>query len=123
MLLLMLAALAQEPITSAEVSDGVSQIPEVRRALDRGLFDYPTARFRNVYVTVNGEIEGRRGAYLCGFVNSKNRMGAYVGWTAFVATEDFVETRGQGANILLDAMCGRDDPRDTIDRSDALAAD
>lgn len=121
-MLVVLAALLSGPITEAEIADGLSQIPAVREELDRELFDYPTARFRDVYVTVNVSIEGpRRGAYLCGFVNAKSRAGGYVGWTAFVATDGLLEVRDAGReNILLDAMCGRDDPRDTTDRSALL---
>jgi len=121
-MLLFVAALVAGPITEAEVAAGLAQVPAIRDELDRELFDYPTARFRDVYVTVNGSIEGpRRGSYLCGLVNSKSRAGGYVGWTRFVAADGLVEIReGDRETILLDAMCGPDDPRDAIDRSALL---
>lgn len=55
---------------------------EVREALDRTLHDAPAARFKDIRV-----IAGRRDGepkLLCGLVNAKNRLGAYVGWHRFL---------------------------------------
>lgn len=82
------------------------QIAEARSALDERLFDYPSARFRDVR---------GRDKVLCGFVNAKNRMGAYIGWTRFAYvsfSEDpslYIED-SENASIdnFLDAFCGED---------------
>lgn len=49
------------------------------------MIDYPSARFRDVHAD-------RR--HICGFVNGKNRLGAYAGWKRFVVmgVEDGVAT-------------------------------
>nr|WP_314136946.1 hypothetical protein [uncultured Brevundimonas sp.] len=73
MVLVVMAAMAAlqgsrpGPVTAAQITDA-------RRALDARLFDYPSARFRDVRGT---------GFALCGFVNAKNRYGAYSGWKRF----------------------------------------
>ncbi|WEK56488.1 MAG: hypothetical protein P0Y52_07935 [Candidatus Brevundimonas phytovorans] len=81
-----------------------------RSALDARLFDFPSARFRDVRGDAN---------VLCGFVNAKNRLGAYTGWKrfAYVAFGDdpsiyFDEPDGSG-DIMLDAACGDDGLRRT----------
>jgi hypothetical protein len=120
--LLLAGVVLSDPITAEEVRRGVASAPEVRQALDRELNDYPSARFREVFITVNGQADGRRGPYFCGKVNAKNRMGAYVGWTDFVASDvGIVDVRGDGDDFLLDTLCGADDPRDSTDRSALLA--
>lgn len=48
-----------------------------KRAVRYRLIDGTSAEFRNVYVTPSG--------FICGEVNSKNRFGAYAGFTQFVA--------------------------------------
>lgn len=55
-------------------------LESVRDKLDGTLFDYPTARFRDVRIVKSGGI-------ICGEVNTKNRMGAYAGWKRFVAID------------------------------------
>lgn len=107
MLLLLLAAhaaLAQsEPRTPAPVTDRI--VADARDALDRRLLDFPSARFRDV----------RGNALLiCGFVNAKNRMGAYSGWDrfAYVDLGDdpylLIDDPDETDDILLDALCGED---------------
>jgi hypothetical protein len=69
-----------------------------RRALDDQLIDYPSARFQDVHArivkSVYADDEGQsdkvpwthRGGdvlVLCGQINSRNRMGGYIGWTGF----------------------------------------
>jgi hypothetical protein len=49
----------------------------VRDALDLRLFDGGRARFKWLPSPAG---------YVCGLVNSKNRMGAYVGYSPFIAT-------------------------------------
>lgn len=129
MLLFLLAALAPDPITAEEVAAGVAQAAAVRAGFNAEMLDYPTARFRDVHVAVNTGVEGDRGSYFCGFVNGKNRMGAYVGWTEFSASassdgEPLVVIRSVSGDEpmdgLVDAMCGSNASRDPVDRSGLL---
>ena len=114
-------ALIAGPITAEEVAAGLALAPDARDALDRKLNDYPSARFRDVYVTVNGSVVGHRGSYFCGLVNAKNRMGAYTGWTDFVVSGSNVFILGDGVlGSLVSDMCGSDDPRDDTDRTALL---
>ncbi|MBM3606618.1 MAG: hypothetical protein FJX25_18490 [Alphaproteobacteria bacterium] len=73
-------------------SDAVkrSQIEQARELFEERLLDYPSARFRNV--TGNDRV-------ICGFVNAKNRLGAYVGWEGFV----IVQTDGTSTLRLNEA--------------------
>jgi hypothetical protein len=82
-----------------------AQFAAVRGALDERLLDYPSARFRDVRGT---------DLVICGFVNSKNRMGAYVGWNRFAwasfADEPYllIDSAESDDDIMLDAFCGED---------------
>ena len=58
---------------------------DVRAAFDNGLVDYPSARFRMVQGLVYLPGNKPTDFILCGQINSKNRMGAYTGWTLFAA--------------------------------------
>lgn len=87
-----------------------------RRAFDEKLLDHTSARFRDVH--------GDAGA-VCGFVNAKNRMGAYTGWTRFVVlftSPPRLEIEEAGKeNIFVDVICKEDDARTTgPDYSDRL---
>lgn len=105
-MLLIAAALAalsvpQEPARAPGPPTN-AQFAAARQALNERLLDYPSARFRDV-----------RGNDLvvCGFVNSKNRMGAYVGWTRFAWPSLAEEPRlylDDADDIMLDAFCGDD---------------
>lgn len=123
-LLLMSFLQADEP-SRAQIAQAVADVPAARRALDDLMFDYPSARFRNVYITVNLDTDAPRRAYLCGFVNGKNRMGAYAGWTRFSAAGDFVQLKSDDdvASLIVDAACGEggNHAADTVDRSALLA--
>lgn len=55
-----------------------NKIREAQEAATKDLIDPFSAQFRNVRVARGG---------VCGEVNAKNRMGAYVGFTRFVAIE------------------------------------
>lgn len=77
-----------------------------KTALDERLLDYPSARFRDV----RGDDK-----VLCGFVNAKNRMGAYTGWVRFgyvtFGTEPslYIDSADdEGGDIMLDGFCGDD---------------
>jgi hypothetical protein len=51
-----------------------------RKEFNKSMLDYPSTRFRDVRASV---LKGKHEPMLCGFVNGKNRMGAYVGWQPF----------------------------------------
>lgn len=64
----------------------------VRKILDEKLLDYPSSRFRSVYLD---NIPGKR--LLCGEINTKNRLGGYVGWSHFkvyVDKDEWAELEG-----------------------------
>lgn len=75
MKILIVAALAAFGAADAFPAPSDAQFAQARETLNQTLLDYPSARFRDVHG------DSRR---LCGFVNSKNRMGAYTGWDRFV---------------------------------------
>ncbi|MGV3579995.1 hypothetical protein [Brevundimonas sp.] len=114
--LMMAAALIAQasPTYSAPTTE---QFERARQSLNATLLDYPTARFRDVHG------DQRR---LCGFVNSKNRMGAYVGWDRFVVlglpgSEPIYETDDQIGRVAL--LCDQiDPPLPNVDYSDQLTA-
>lgn len=72
---------------TALLLSGCNQVQEHRfksaahASFEDALFDAPAARFRNERV-VSGDKSGS--VVLCGEVNAKNRVGAYVGWQRFV---------------------------------------
>lgn len=77
---------------------------DARQALDANLMDYPSARFRDV----------RGNAFvICGFVNAKNRLGAYTGWKRFawlggVDRPRLISDEQEADDLLLDGFCGED---------------
>lgn len=81
------------------VLSGCSLIPglqahdeaEARRLLTPVLLDAPSARFEGVTRAMGRSGNGTEGAVICGQVNAKNRMGAFVGFRRFVAvpSEEF----------------------------------
>lgn len=85
-----------------------AQFAAARRAFDEQLLDHTSARFRDVH--------GDAGA-ICGFVNAKNRMGAYTGWTRFVVMFTSpprlqIEAPDE-ENVFVDVLCKEDDARAT----------
>lgn len=70
---LIVAALAAQTLLSGPPIE--DQFRWARDAFDRQMIDYPSARFRDVHA------DRRR---ICGYVNGKNRLGAYSGWKRFV---------------------------------------
>lgn len=114
-----------QAVTPAQISNQEAAAGAIRRSLDAKLVDYPSARFRDVYVSRNPAAEAERGGagpgYLCGYVNSKNAMGGYVGWKRFMASADSVWIEGDSvAAIVLDAACGPGSANDGVDRSSWL---
>lgn len=117
--MLIFAALAALTVQTASPGPVTTKVVEdARRALDETLLDFPSARFRDVR---------GNGFVLCGFVNAKNRMGAYSGWSRFAWLAGSQSPRllmdgPEGANdVLLDGLCGQDGKRQTgADYSDRL---
>ncbi len=131
-MILAFAIAVQVLVSSAQISRTEAEAPKIRAAFDREMLDYPTARFRDVHVTVNLAVEEPRGAYLCGFVNGKNRMGAYTGWQRFMASgagdagQVHIETSDGNAvsDMLIGMTCGDagSHASDPLDRSAWLAS-
>lgn len=71
-----MAALAVQATPAGEPRGQPSDalFSRARAALDEKLLDYPSARFRDVHADA---------ARVCGWVNGKNRLGAYTGWKSF----------------------------------------
>lgn len=82
------AALQALPAGEPRGAPSEAQFARVRAELDRQLLDYPSARFRDV------RADGTR---VCGYVNSKNAMGGYVGWRLFGALDS-----SAGAVLVID---------------------
>lgn len=111
-----------QAVSPSQVSNVERELPEIRARFDTELIDYPSARFRDVQVTRNPVAEAERGqpgsGYLCGFVNSKNRMGGYGGWKRFVAGAGFIWIEGDSvADIVIGGACGPSAVHDSLDRS------
>lgn len=104
--LLSTQAVAQEvrDLTSAQRARVDQQIVLVRDAFDEKLNDYPTARFRDVTARIDPE-STRIVPMFCGYVNAKNRMGAYGGWERFVVTGTTIKFESDGATEII--LCDR----------------
>lgn len=119
----LLLALAADPATvsAAQVAQARDEAVSIRAAFNEEMLDFPSARFRDVRVSLNTAADGPQ-PYLCGYVNGKNRMGAYVGWQPFTASEGFlVIGDDEFSRDLVSTIC--DGPaiiRDPADRSDWL---
>lgn len=114
-MLMMIAALAallqaQTPVRTDEPASAET-FAGAREALDKALLDYPTARFRDV-------VASRR--VVCGKVNSKNRMGAYAGWSDFVVYVDEEPTAFIDDDIMMDALCNERNRPQSPDYSEQI---
>ncbi|WP_374472184.1 hypothetical protein [Arenimonas sp.] len=87
------ATLAALALAGCEQFPGV--VNDAKREVRRNLIDPSSAEFESVYQNSN------TGA-VCGLVNAKNRMGAYVGATPFVYEE------GSGATLVHEPPRERD---------------
>lgn len=116
MMVLGAAMMADHPSPPSE-----ADFAAARQALNERMIDYPSARFRDV--------RANEGA-VCGFVNGKNRLGAYAGWQRFVFVllgsdptlhiDDDAQV-DSADDIMLDAFCGEDGLRiESRDFSDRL---
>jgi hypothetical protein len=86
--------------------EGVAHWPSYRSAIaqiDSSLNDEESARFKDLYLS-----DGVKGSSLCGTVNAKNRMGAYVGFRHFYIPSDhskaFKIQRQEFSELSIDWM-------------------
>lgn len=102
----------QQPLEGPPVT---AQFERARDQLNREMIDYGSAKFRDVHA------DRRR---ICGYVNGKNRLGAYAGWKRFVISgipdaQLIIETNDEIEEIPL--MCdGASAPPTSPDYSDRL---
>lgn len=91
------AATAQPAYTPRPVSE--ADKAAIRKQADKVLFDGPTARW---------QWPDRLDAKVyCGQVNSKNRFGAYVGWTPFYFYEGELRIIGpDDSRVTYELFCG-----------------
>jgi hypothetical protein len=92
-------------------SDLAQFISAAKASIAYDLFDPSAAQFRNLFVSERGAVR-----VLCGEVNGKNRMGAYVGFRRFYATAlpDLKQVEGSRPNSdatflyerMAPSMCG-----------------
>ncbi len=75
----------------------------VRRALEEVLFDTSSARLKDVVVLPSGNV--------CGYVNAKNRFGAYVGFTRFHALSIRTPTNKDELFVFSASVTAADDRR------------
>ena len=86
------ALLGQDPARSPATAP--ETVVAVKSALDDGLVDYPSARFRDVRLVTRPSNTFVTLA-VCGEYNSRTRDGGYSGWTRFVLLNDRL-SRGEG---------------------------
>lgn len=70
---------SKQPFTPAS-----AQIEEAKYYVSYNLRDPATAQFRNIHGSNVVGKNGMRESFVCGEVNSKNLLGAYVGYTPFI---------------------------------------
>lgn len=105
-----IAALAAQ--TAAPPS--AAQLAVARRLLDDQLLDYRSARFKDVHGSTT---------HICGSVNARNRLTAYVGWQSFVVTlgDDPGLYFAEGADaVMVETFCGPETTPKSADLSDRL---
>lgn len=102
---LVIAAMAAT-LTACEQLPGA--VNEAKREVRRNLIDPTSARFESVY-------ENHKTGAVCGFVNAKNRMGAYVG------AKPFVYEKSSGATLVQEPPTDREFERyfDNIEYAEA----
>lgn len=86
------------------------QIARARDILETATFDFPSARLRNVKAGMSGDTM----TFICGSINAKNRLGAYVGWQSFLIAGDELISEPQSldepgaarAAAAINTVCG-----------------
>lgn len=101
-------------------------VAAAKEGLRETLIDYPSAQVRDAKAYYENELRAVR---LCGYVNSKNDSGAYIGWTRFMALNTGVvlieypdkPPPQDSANFIINLVCeGLTATVDTIDYSSQL---
>lgn len=118
--MLMMMALSAAMMADQPPPPSEADFAAARQALNERMIDYPSARFRDVRGNVT---------VICGFVNGKNRLGAYAGWQQFAWLSGIDEPRLAMANdrdhddLLIEVLCGEDGLKiESRDFTDRLAA-
>lgn len=81
---LLAACMAMSPIVEAKpVRLSQAQISDIQAKISYDLFDPAAAQFRNIRAADVVLSDGSSERRVCGEVNGKNRLGAYVGFSMF----------------------------------------
>ena len=80
--LVMLSSCAKIPGTAANLE------ARARDVLSDHLYDAESARFRGLAAIDSYEKDGKSERIICGQVNAKNRLGAYIGFRNFIVSRD-----------------------------------
>ena len=96
-------------------------LPGLRKRLDSKLLDYTSTRFRDVQILFLETNDGSQLVAACGFLNSKNRSGAYVGWDRFLVTQlsdpDLKADEPAGITLISDLCDSNKSRTDGADHS------
>lgn len=82
--ILALSACVAEISSKQPFTPSAAQIQEAKYYVSYNLRDPATAQFRNIRGSNAVGKNGMRESFVCGEVNSKNLIGAYVGYTPFI---------------------------------------
>lgn len=105
--LMVAAALPSATFKPGPVSEQWKQV--ITKELDTRLFDGESARYKWPDVRPAPRRDAENFVY-CGWVNAKNRMGAYTGWKPYAVFIDDgrlnVKAEGIGDSVFIDTFCG-----------------
>jgi hypothetical protein len=101
------------PVLDAVHAEWVTLAKDAHGALDNGLPDYPSTRFRSVHGMVYLPGRNPSNYILCGDLNTKNRMNAYSGWEEFAVSYSstgktvyaFLSDTDNGT-FIVEGLCG-----------------
>lgn len=81
--LILSACVASDVSDSKQVHLSPTEVTQIQATVVRDFFDPEAARFRNVRAADITLTSGEQVRRVCGEVNGKNRLGAYVGYSMF----------------------------------------
>lgn len=81
--LFFLSACGAPIVSRAPVNLTQSQVTQVEEAVKFQLIDPESASFRSIGAAQLIDEDGRQQTFVCGAVNSRNRMGGFAGFVAF----------------------------------------
>lgn len=93
-----------KPAVAKAKKPAVDEFAEAKDIVRKKLSDPESARFDDLF-----KVQGDHGETVCGMVNSKNKMGGYVGATGFIFEKNI-----QSATIM---MSGDSDPNYTANKA------